>query len=145
MPKSKQLSKPRYWHEKTTYTTFMTISHWKTKNPRTKKTPWLKKMIFILLILIVGMATHLAKLWVSFLKNILIYRKKVSKTNLFTPGWLVVMLLLSKKAISKVIRPQARSNNILVTKMTTMSVSGLTKSQKTSDGLDNLRINDWRL
>lgn len=114
----------------------------KHKESRNGKTLRLRRIISLPWIIIVQMPASLARLWVSFQKKILISGGYTSKANLLTP-WYLAATLLSPKINSKTTEVWIKSNTLLATKMTTLPVNALAKSQKTSVSCDNLCINKW--
>lgn len=130
MSKLRELGEPIYEHKKVTRTVFMAIDYQSTTNPKTWKTPRLRKII--LLLSIVEIMPSWAKLWVNSLKKILIYIEEASKANLSIFQQLKVMLLRPKKAKSKTIETWVTSNASPVTRKSFMLASAPTKSQKTS-------------
>lgn len=140
--KRKQLGKPSHWCKKATCAALVTISHWNTKNQRTRKILRVKKFILLPLIVMVGIATNLAKLRVGPQNKILVYIREASKANSLTPRQPAVTLLLLKIR-SKATRTQTRLNALPVIKKATIPANTLTKSQKTCVGLGNLCVNDW--
>lgn len=141
MLKPKQLGKPLCWRKKATRATLIATCYQNAKNPRTKKTLWLKKIIF--LSPIIEMAVSQLKLWVVCLKEILVCTKKTSKTYSLILQQLAITLILLRKTKSKATETWVTSNALLVTKKSTTLTKTPTESQKTSVGLGNLCVNNW--
>lgn len=118
----------------------LVIDYWNTWNLRTRRILRVRKIIFLLLIVIVEMTASMAQHWVGSPRRILIWIREASKVNLLIARQRVVMLLLSKKTKNIVTRIWVISNAMLITKRANMLASPLAKRQKISIGLGNFYI-----
>lgn len=83
----------------------MTIDYQRMRNPVTKNTLRLRKIIILLpLIAIVEMEISLVSFWVGFLRKIIVQIREAHKVNFLIPPYLTVMLLSSKTIRSKMIK-----------------------------------------
>lgn len=150
MSRPKLVKNPLFYYEKTMHITFEAIDRLRVKNPRTKKTQELRRLLIILVQIVVAliMASHqvnqvwLNQPWVNKAKWIFGLIMEPAKVKTPTLQLLVLIPLYYIKKAKKVevdlswIKCYSCHKNKYYTNV-------LIKSQTTSGNLINLRSNDY--